>query len=97
MAAVRYARGVVAGVNPVTDERTHLAVQRVADLVANAEALLIMAGAGMGVVDADISVLTSKSAREARTCVRRAWDHRCGSSDLKTVEFAPIFVCRFRF
>ena len=33
----------------MTDERTHSAVQRVADLIANAEALLIMAGAGMGV------------------------------------------------
>jgi NAD-dependent SIR2 family protein deacetylase len=33
----------------VADERAHLAVQRAADLIANAEALLIMAGAGMSV------------------------------------------------
>jgi NAD-dependent SIR2 family protein deacetylase len=33
----------------VTDERAHVVVQRVADLIANAEALLITAGAGMGV------------------------------------------------
>jgi NAD-dependent SIR2 family protein deacetylase len=31
------------------DERTHLLVQRAADLIANADALLTMAGAGMGV------------------------------------------------
>ena len=33
----------------VVDEGAHLAVQRAADLIANAEALLIMAGAGMSV------------------------------------------------
>src|SRR5450759_583910 len=44
---LRYARDVVAASIPVTNERTHLIVRRVADLIANAEALLITAGAGM--------------------------------------------------
>jgi NAD-dependent SIR2 family protein deacetylase len=39
----------VADVSAVTDERTYQAVQSVADLVANADALLITAGAGMSV------------------------------------------------
>jgi NAD-dependent SIR2 family protein deacetylase len=46
---LRYARDVVAASIPVTNERTHLIVRRVADLIANAEALLITAGAGMSV------------------------------------------------
>jgi NAD-dependent SIR2 family protein deacetylase len=36
-------------IETVTDEHTLLAVRRAADLIGNAEALLIMAGAGMGV------------------------------------------------
>ena len=46
---VRYACRIVPRLRPMTDDRTLRTIPRVAELIAKADALLITAGAGMGV------------------------------------------------